>query len=331
MKKFLLIHVFLFCAYAAFAQKVASKPTHVLTPYNTSHLRLPTDTLWGQLDQWESAIYIPLETGGYLAGNNGFGDLQKAQAFQIQNQFILEKCILWFGAKKLESNNPNSNLEIKVLTLNGPGINAQGATPNMAPNTVLGTTTLPATAIDTAQGFWNIVTFGTPVTINGNFAVSVDFSTLADGDTATLVHSDDGQGNVFNDLSWEQQSDNVWVSFAYDGPGGWGIDVQLGIFPIGEEVVGIDKSGNQSFKLYPVFPNPISGNGYIFYELNVPAKVSVEIMDMTGKVLATYEQGDKPVGKSMLEIDASGLNNGTYLYGIRIQDQVMFKKLVIAK
>jgi hypothetical protein len=331
MRKIYLTFALMFFVQICFGQKVVSDSKSVQIPTNSSHFRQFNDTLWGQFDQWSSAFYSPVDTGGFLAGNNGYGDLQKAQAFQIQDRFSIEKCILWFGAKKLESGNPNSNVLVKVMTLDGPGINAQGQTPNSAPNTVLATATLPAADIDTTQGFWNIVTFSNPPTLNGNFAVSVDFSALADGDTATLVHSQDGQGNVFNDLSWEQQSDSVWVSFAYDGAGGWGLDVQLGVFPIGEEIVGINESGKLSFKLYPAFPNPIKESGYIFYELLEAAEVKIQILDITGRLVGFYNEGLKPAGKSMFEMNASDFNSGMYFFGINIRGQEEFKKIIIAK
>ncbi|MBA3899520.1 MAG: T9SS type A sorting domain-containing protein [Bacteroidetes bacterium] len=331
MRKLYLIPILFFCLNFSYGQKVAPTPHKVTIPYNTSHLRQPTDTLFGQLDEWQGAFFIPLDTGGYFAGNNGYGDLQKAQVFQIQGQFTIEQCIVWFGQKNLESNDQNSSIDIHIMSLNGPGINANGPTQNEAPDSILATFTLSAADIDTAQGFWNIITFATPTTVTGNFAVSVDFSTLADGDTATLVHSQDGAGNIFNDLAWEQQSDSVWVSFAWDGAGGWGQDIQLGIFPIGEEIVGVNELGKLAFKLYPAFPNPMRGIGYIFYELNEPAQVSVEIIDITGKTIAIYNEGYRPEGKSMVSINAADFSNGAYFYGIRIQDQVVFKKFVVVK
>jgi hypothetical protein len=335
---FTLIFIFFFIQ-TAFAQvrSIGNSPRETRpTPVNGAAVRVPTDTLWHSYFQWGSVAHPPfyIEDFGYMAGNNEFGDRQKAQVFLSNISLVVEECIVWFGAKEINSNNQASRVRVHVMNLGGTGVNAQGAT-TTAPNQILATAEIPATQIDTGwidgswNQVWNIVSFTSPPTVTGNFAVSVDFTTLAAGDTAALAHSTEGTGNQFGDRSWEQWDDGRWFSFgAPEQQGGWEADIALGIFPIVQSAAAI-KADKEIAKIFYAYPNPMRGSGFVFVELLEPSTVSVEVLDITGKSFFVNQYQISAAGKSTIQVDVSSLPSGSYYYKLKVGESEFVKKIVV--
>lgn len=86
-----------------------------------------------------------------------------------------------------------------------------------------------------------------------------------------------------------------------------------------------------SFKLYQNYPNPFNPATKIVYQLAAPARVTLRVFDMLGKVVATLVDGIKPPGTHEVMFDASHLSSGVYVYQIRIGDYTSSKKMVLMK
>jgi hypothetical protein len=147
--------------------------------------------------------------GGYLYGNNADSLNVCAQGYANLNHTPVRilGVLMWFGAKQSDAGSATTS---KVVA------KAWGISPNKAFNTdssaTLNTTVAnwsgPATAnnlpdasadllftnIDTIN--FNYVSFAVPPVYTGDFAVGVDFSSLAVGDTAGLAS--DYQNDAFN-------------------------------------------------------------------------------------------------------------------------------------
>ena len=325
MKKIYLIISLSFLSVTAFSQIAAEASKTIKNPHfglgNSN--RTLMDTLWGQFDQWAApTLYFVTSNGqpvGYLGGNSAFGDKQKVQVFPNASNtpMKIEAVILWFGGKQLNSGDAASKVIAKTLDWNGT-----------SPGNETSSADLLVTDVDTAAGSWNIVTFATPVTVTGGFAAGIDVTTVAANDFVGLFSSEDGGGNVYGNLAWEQLANDTWNTMQSR----YQIDVQLGIFPIVDtDVVGIKNIKNDKFKIYQNMPNPFSNTSYVFYELAEAANVSLEVFDMTGKSLVVYNEGFKSAGKSMIEIDAIDFPSGIYHYTITIGDQKATKKMVVFK
>ncbi len=78
-----------------------------------------------------------------------------------------------------------------------------------------------------------------------------------------------------------------------------------------------------------IYPNPNTGNFNFEYKLKMNEKGTLNIMDITGKLVANYALESS---KSNLQINANNLNNGVYLYQIIINGNIVnADKLVIIK
>lgn len=79
-----------------------------------------------------------------------------------------------------------------------------------------------------------------------------------------------------------------------------------------------------------VYPNPVSYTSIIDLTLDNPAEVSVDIFDISGRVVASKNYG-KLSGKNELLLNASDFNNGTYLARIKAGTQEITKNIVVQK
>jgi len=78
-------------------------------------------------------------------------------------------------------------------------------------------------------------------------------------------------------------------------------------------------------------PNPFTNNSVITYNLNEAANVSVQIVDVTGKVVTTINEGNQNAGEHNITIDGSTLAEGTYFYTFTAGNYQVTKRMVVSK
>lgn len=78
-------------------------------------------------------------------------------------------------------------------------------------------------------------------------------------------------------------------------------------------------------------PNPANGNVTVAYTLRNSSKVSLSLTDLSGKVIATQDEGIKNAGNNKLTFDVSSLDAGVYFYSVSINGATATKKLVVTK
>jgi len=80
---------------------------------------------------------------------------------------------------------------------------------------------------------------------------------------------------------------------------------------------GFKKTGiNSLFRLYQNTPNPFNSETTISYELKQPGYVTLQVFDITGKIVATLEQGENPAGFYRIKWDRLSANNSVVPRGI---------------
>lgn len=72
--------------------------------------------------------------------------------------------------------------------------------------------------------------------------------------------------------------------------------------------------------VYPNFPNPFREATKIRYTLHDNANVQIAILDITGKVIVTLEDSEKPAGYYENVWNGLNIDNGLYLYRITVWD-----------
>ena len=95
--------------------------------------------------------------------------------------------------------------------------------------------------------------------------------------------------------------------------------------------VGIEDEPVVGFNIGQNVPNPFDNTSIISYSLENEADVSIEILDVTGKVVKTINQGTQTAGNYQIILDANEFAEGSYFYTFTVGTQKVTKRMVITK
>jgi len=95
-------------------------------------------------------------------------------------------------------------------------------------------------------------------------------------------------------------------------------------------------SPEPQFDLLPAYPNPFNPTTRLQYTLHHPAHVSIEVYDILGRLVASLLDEQMPAGTFSIDWngrDAFGmsLSSGTYVFALRVGDQIQVQKVVMKK
>lgn len=77
-----------------------------------------------------------------------------------------------------------------------------------------------------------------------------------------------------------------------------------------------------------LFPNPTTGKSTVSYTLENASKVTVKVVDVTGKVVYTSSEESKEAGNHTSTIDATAFNTGVYYVTVSTNDSQLTQKLI---
>lgn len=319
---------------------------------NPAQSATPTDTTgWVDSGNWApnfagisgQVVAFGYQGGGWVYGNNADGLNECAQGFLNVNQATLgvEEVLMLFTGKTGVSGSATSKAVVKVYNMaankakntDGAGGNALNSP---GPNQLLGSQDYFFDDIDTTFGSWNVVTFPTPVFINGtDFAVSVDFSNLnAAQDTAGLLCDQVGDADGLDYAFHKFQGAWYVTDFAFSQTGSGDVDNDIAIFAvIDENFIGVESlEFFNGMKLSQNNPNPMNGNTVIQYELEkYTTSVELEIFDVQGRKAVVIKEGEKAAGRHSISIENTKLAAGTYYYSLKANGNRLTKKMVVTK
>ncbi len=359
MKKIYLMTAMLISGATVFAQgtlqtqnKGVIKRVMPVPASNPAQSATPTDTA-GWVDSGNFApvfagisgevVAFGYQGGGWVYGNNFDGLNECAQGFLNVNQSTLgvEEVLLLFTGKTGVSGSATSKCVVKVYSMaankarNTDGAGGQ-AVNSPGPNQLLGSQDYFFDDIDTTFGNWNVITFPTPVFINGtDFAVSVDFTNLnAAQDTAGLLCDQIGDADGLDYAFHKFQGSWYVTDFAFSASGTDDVDNDIAIFAvIDENFIGVESlEFFNGMKLSQNNPNPMNGNTVIQYELEkYTTAVELEIFDVHGRKAVVINEGEKTAGRHSISIENTKLAAGTYYYSLKANGNRLTKKMVVTK
>jgi len=249
---------------------------------------------------------------------------------------------MWFGGKQSDlGSSGTSKVVVKTYDL-APlkAYNVEAGAFNFSvlnwvgPNIMRTSADILYTDIDTA-GNLNYVAYTTPQTFVGDFCVSVDFSTLAPGDTAGLV-SDDVNSAMELDYAFHKSvigATTRWfvTDQLFSGtPATGAFDNNIAIWPVVADATGVNEYFN-GMKL-TTYPNPAVNNVTIEYDLQKDAKsVKLFIVDPSGRKIIDNSYGSQASGTYKVTIETSNLAAGTYLYQLNADGNDFTKQFVVTK
>ena len=253
----------------------SSRTLHTGGDFNQKSTTTP-DTLGQALLNADSVALYPAVSGGYIGGNNGFGDKAKAQAFKNDTVFGITKVLFWFGSKKWGGNS-ESGVSVRIYKTNGLGKTTKGNSQLGAPNEILAQKTLLISAIDTSGAFTELL-YDYPVVVDTDFAAGIGFDLLVGNDSLALFSGYDGQADS-TELAWEMLNTGVWATLFRS----WPLNADLAIFPVVDlQYNGINEERTKQTYIYP---NPSNGSINIT-PFKQGKKYLLFLTDLQGKLVA---------------------------------------------
>ena len=104
-----------------------------------------------------------------------------------------------------------------------------------------------------------------------------------------------------------------------------------GFYYAGDFSVGIDdledleKPGVSALNIYP---NPLTSNGTVSFNLNEANDVKFSIYDISGNLIQSQMYNNLSSGQRIIEFNAADFANGIYLVSLQINNTVEFGKFV---
>jgi hypothetical protein len=95
--------------------------------------------------------------------------------------------------------------------------------------------------------------------------------------------------------------------------------------------VGMDENFSNGIKLSQNVPNPFKEGTMIVYELENAVDVKLEVFDVTGKVIKTFNEGTKSAGQHGVEFKDGDLQSGIYFYTLTAGGHKMTKRMNVVR
>jgi hypothetical protein len=92
--------------------------------------------------------------------------------------------------------------------------------------------------------------------------------------------------------------------------------------------IGINESVIDA-STFNIFPNPAKDNINIYFELKSKERVSIEMMDISGRMVKSADLGKKDAGNYQERINVEELTSGMYLLNIRTENGSVSKKIFL--
>ncbi|MEA1877386.1 MAG: T9SS type A sorting domain-containing protein, partial [Bacteroidota bacterium] len=155
--------------------------------------------------------------------------------------------------------------------------------------------------------------------------------------------------NNYHDDMWDRRNKNIGVGVDMSVPlndpvaigwdnGDWftGVYVtkrnpmiRLNLNDHNNLIDGVDLNNNLS-SLSQNYPNPFRNSTEISYQINSAEEVVIEITDITGRIVMTIEEGQKPAGEHVYQLLTDQLDSGIYFYTLKAGNFTKTMRMIIS-
>jgi hypothetical protein len=210
----------------------------------------------------------------------------------------------------------SEGLSNMTIDLAGTGGNSTlAATGTTAQPTTLGMESeFDVTVRNTGNMDW-VITGAPTVTPSNEFTVVSYPATIAANSQGTVrVKFAPVQGGTRTATILWGASDNPTYSFAVNGT-----------------LSSVRQYAANGYELGQTYPNPVMASGKLAFTMAQAGHVTINVIDMTGNVVATIANGFYGEGANDVQFDVSNLSSGTYIYelvanGTRLQRSMILSK-----
>ncbi|MDD4234586.1 MAG: choice-of-anchor J domain-containing protein [Bacteroidales bacterium] len=250
------------------------------------------------------ALYTVEGGGGYVAGNNTYGDLAKADYFDYTGIGYVTKMTVHIGAVEGTS----GNVIFRVWSNSGG-----------TPGSALGSKTVTMSSLSSnfsQAGDEYTVTFDSPIEVNGDFFAGIVLPTT--GSTFAVMTNTEGDGP---NTAWEMWSDQTWIE--YDNENSWNIALTHAIFP--EVCPNLSSLEIPNDNIISVFPNPTNNLLYVDLGLLNANETDISIININGQIVETSSEKSQ----NTISIDLSNLAKGLYFLRLNTTEGIYTYKISV--
>jgi hypothetical protein len=299
-----------------------------------------TDTLWHTSTFTPAAngvytVKFSLPTDAITTNNTQSENFEVTQNIYGHNFPILGTS--FFGFNTLDAEIGMGNLYEINANQQLNGINVQFATGTTPTSEVRCELWEVLTGIQADMNFITDVTYTVPSPLNISTPTTIAFSSPAqmeagklymvilktyqdatntlrirssikgDDDFSTIGYGPFAEGGVVNYFTSWGESPYISLNF----------DPTIGINETTTEISGVS-----------IYPNPSSSSVNLEMNIANPSEVSIQVTDLSGKIVATQNLGFLPLGKNQTTIQSASFNNGLYYVTISSNGTSVTKKFI---
>lgn len=258
---------------------------------------------------------LPIDSG-YVFGNSKYNGTEAAQKYYWTGS--ISEVIVVYGKKAGTTGATTAKIYSVDATTKKP-LNA------LATSSVVLTGSIIA-------NYYTSYKFATPIAVNGAFAIACVFP--PNGPDTVGVASTKVYCSTTDTLSFINfPSLGGWKTcpFAYSVPYDPAANLDLVMYPVIDGPTGVeDLPAGNGLTLLGANPNPATSNTVIGYELDAPSSVSVEVFDLSGRIILQTKE-NAGAGKGFANVDVRDLSAGNYYYTIQTDRSRVTSRFSVVK
>ncbi|MBA3665845.1 MAG: T9SS type A sorting domain-containing protein [Bacteroidetes bacterium] len=286
-------------------------------------------------------LFTDAYSGGYIGGNNGYGDKEKAEYFSsaglVGNANIIGGIVVFYKhATANIGTKGTSNLVFKIYA----GNNTSGPTGLPLKTFTASITSILASATATNGVSYcgnpnltynsNVMrpysfNFPTPTAITGDFFLSVQLPSTT-GDTAAIFVT--GENGRTASTGWELQTPSTWVPFNDGTTTSWQLNASLAILPKISCATAINKNSVLDNNVV-LYPNPSNGMVNIITTLPGTQNLDITVYNALGQLVSSIKHN--AISNDVFELDMKNQSSGVYFISINNGQEKIVKRLIINK
>lgn len=105
--------------------------------------------------------------------------------------------------------------------------------------------------------------------------------------------------------------------------------VRLNLNPDATNSVSVKEVNEADFQLYPLAPNPANASTRLQYRLDQNSNVSLEVRDITGKLVTQITRGTQTAGYHSITLDVADYNAGVYMTTLVVNGARATERLLV--
>jgi hypothetical protein len=225
----------------------------------------------------------------------------------------------------------NGDAVYVVMTSNLPNVTGSPATSNVVTMVVGAPATQPAYF---TEGLANVTPGQSNVRYTVPYVANVTYSWNYTGDGATISGTSNSVLISFSATATSgtlsvSASNSCGTSNPRSGNITVGTTLKAGTISeaMDQGTIEVPSAKNE----LKVYPNPASGPVTFEFQINEDAKVTLDLLSMTGQLIARIFDTDAQAGITHAVIYSEQLSAGVYLYTLRWKDQTIIGKFIITK